>query len=137
MIAPRGCPQNFGGCGGDGCGAYDELGRITSKVLELWPRSVPVTYLPFETGVDVRTGGGLARRNLQVSPCDRAYYVYRRDDWGGPRAEDEEDEDWGGRSSWDPMALLYAVRGASGYYEVQEGRYSIDADSGHTTWTPC
>lgn len=58
---------NFGGCGvgsewndlygpTNGCGSYDELGTITQQMLERWPVSVPITFVGFEAGVDVRTG---------------------------------------------------------------------------------
>ena len=101
---------NLGGCGGtDGgrCGSYDALGAISREVLLLWPTTVPVTFVAFEPGADVHTGGRLGSWEApddhpghvayQRFCSDREYVPW----WCSPR----------GRASWDPMAVLYAVRG--------------------------
>ena len=130
-LGPRDVPEwNFGGCGNDAsCGGYRQLARISNQTLSLWPHSVPIVYMPFETGEGVRTGRGVANRNYQSWPCDVAYHTFRQDDqMAGP--------EWIGRSSWDPMALLYAVRGDPwGHYTLEPGHASIDPVSGLTTWS--
>ena len=128
-----GAEWNFAGCGGCGntgscgCGNYDQLGAITHEALNRIPHDVPVVYLGYEAGVDVHTGIGLAERNSEVSPCDRAYEIYCTEmgAWCGG----------GGRSSWDAMALLFGVRGdRHGYYTLQRGTNWIDARTGKTEW---
>jgi inosine-uridine nucleoside N-ribohydrolase len=66
---------NFAACG-TGCGDYDAVPAITHATLELWPPSVPITYIGFEAGEQVRTGLGVLQRNAPAgSPCRRAYEV--------------------------------------------------------------
>ena len=106
---------NLGGCGGRGghgsggsgdCGAYDLLGQITFETLDLWPPSVPVEYLPFEAGNGVHTGLKLLSAPPS-NPCRLAYVTFCTvmTHWCVPGR---------GRSSWDPMAVVFAVRGADG-----------------------
>lgn len=45
-------------------------------MLQLWPKSVPLTFVGFEAGVDVRTGIFTLGENARPSPCQRAYAVY-------------------------------------------------------------
>ena len=47
---------NFAGCG-RGCGPYAALPAITNATLRAWPPSVPLSFIGFEAGVDVQTGG--------------------------------------------------------------------------------
>ena len=67
--------------GAHACGGVDNLGRITNRSLQLLPRSVKLTFLDFETGVDVLTGGVLAERLAERggagdSPCRVAYETF-------------------------------------------------------------
>ena len=41
-----------------------------------------------------------------------------------------------GRASWDPMALIYAVRGPYAFYSLVAGEHSVNPTSGWVTWTP-
>ena len=50
-------------------------------------------------GGDFQTGGPLSGCASDQNPCRKAY-----EDWAGA---------WNGRNSWDPLALLLAVRGES------------------------
>ena len=72
---------NFGACGQNwlGCGSYATLGAVTAEAFALWPRSVPVVYVPFETGLPVLSGWRVKVRNLAESPCDRAYKSFCED----------------------------------------------------------
>jgi len=127
---------NFGACGGDvpNCGSYSELGAATAQLFSLWPRTVPIVFVPYETGERVLTGWLLKERNLPGSPCDRAYKLFCEDKnfvggWcqGWPQG--------GGRQSWDPMAILYAVRGDPGHnYVVEQGHNRVLSPSGGNRW---
>ena len=103
---------NFGGCGPTNVCVdfnnftvpaschYDSLGPLTFDLYsQLWPPSVPITFLGGEVGEPVLTGGVLTDGAPASSPVRAAYIAYN-----GP---------YGNRSSWDPMTLLYAVRGNS------------------------
>ncbi|MGN1479798.1 MAG: hypothetical protein ACI4XH_08525 [Acutalibacteraceae bacterium] len=74
---------------------------------------VPVTFLGFEIGADVITGGNLAENDvLHQVLCDHGSS--------------------NGRYSWDPMLALTALIGdenLAGYYTVS-GTASVDSDSG-------
>ena len=80
---------------------------------------VPVTFLGWEVGYRVLTGG-------LVTENDHLYQVLR--DFGAPK----------GRDSWDPMLVQLALIGdeqAAGYRTVT-GRAAVDADTGINRFTP-
>ena len=77
----------------------------TAYVAENMPRSVRVIYLGYEDGERVRTGAALEECAAETNPCRHALMEFRDNaHWGWAR---------GGRSSWDPLATLLAVRGVS------------------------
>lgn len=127
---------NLGGCGGTGggsggnergCGGYDLLGPMSNKTFSLWPQSVPMRILPFEAGLDVHTGRVLSVE-APDSPCGLAYKLFcdRMDGWCESN----------GRSSWDPMTVLLAVRGPqSPLFPLETGRMKVN-HIGKNTWTP-
>lgn len=82
------------------------------KVCKLCP--VPITFLGFEVGVDVITGGELEKTDvLHRVLCDHGSQ--------------------NGRRSWDPMLALMAILGdeeAAGYRAVR-GTASVDPETGH------
>lgn len=123
---------NFGGCGGwgRGCGSFDIVGALANSSLALLTNSgVPITYLNFEAGVDVRTGAVLETVAPARSPCRQAYVAFC-----GVMGEP-----WctgGGRSSWDPMGVLYAVRGLGNSYHRERGHNEVDPNTGANTFTP-
>lgn len=91
---------------------YSEASRNGAKIVcEKCP--VPVTFLGFEVGFDVITGGTLDKNDyLYTAMCD----------WGTDN----------GRSSWDPMLCLLALIGdekEAGYKTVC-GTASVNADTG-------
>jgi hypothetical protein len=119
---------NVGGCG-QGCGPYDALAGISHRALQLWPATVPIFFLGFEAGVDVHTGGSFVHDPPSFdSPCSAGYKYFcsRMPGWC----------DEGGRASWDPMTVLFAVRGEQGrqYYTREVGTMSIDARMGANAW---
>ena len=105
--------------------------RVSSRVdLPLRSRG-QVFRLPFETGNNVRSGNGIAGRNLAHSPCDRAYTLFCTRLLNSCAGN--------GRQSWDPMALLFAVRGdPSKYYELERGYLDTASRtaSGDFAWRP-
>lgn len=119
---------NFGGCG-QGCGPYDELAGISRMALDLWNATVPISFLGFEAGVVVHTGGFFIHDPPGFnSPCSAGYRFFcsRMPGWC----------EMGGRASWDPMAVLYAVRGQRGrqYYTREVGTMHIDSSTGANEW---
>lgn len=120
---------NFGGCG-SGCGPYDALGGITRAALDRWPASVPISFLGFEAGVSVGTGGFFIRDPPPFdSPCRQAYRLFcsRMGGWCSGS----------GRASWDPMTLLYAVRGNTDKrYRPEVGTMLVNPSTGANDWIP-
>jgi len=108
-------------------GVYAGLSLTTQLAFSAWPQSVPAYILPFETGVHVNTGHVLSQLiapfdEATDSPCRRAYRVY----CGTER----------GRSSWDPMAVLFAARGnASNEFRIEAGR-EVFFEDGKAFWEP-
>lgn len=87
------------------------------EFLELSP--VPVTFLGFEVGLNVITGG-------RVDKNDHLYRVLS--DYGAE----------GGRHSWDPMLVLLAITEdvcEAGYSEVR-GYASVDPETGANYFSP-
>ena len=80
---------------------------------------VPVTFLGFEVGESVFTGGGLAKDDhLYAVLCDHRSSC--------------------GRRSWDPMLVCLALAGdptAAGYKTVR-GVASVDAETGENHFQP-
>ena len=114
-----------GGCKEAGC-SYESLPSITKRQLELLPQSVPKIFFSFESGEKQQTGRNIAERNLPNSPCDRAYAKFC--------AELGERCQAGGRGSWDPQTLLYAVRGdRHSYYNLVHGFMTV-GESGSNHW---
>ena len=120
-------------CGGKeaGCGAEDNLGQVTHDAIHLWPKKqVPITYLNFETGADIWTGGVLSTTDLlDISPCSRGYQTFCTVNEGWCHAD-------GSRQSWDPQAVLYAVRGTEELYDVEPGSNKVDPKTCGSEWTP-
>ena len=118
---------NFGGCGGR-CGPYDALGEITSAALARWPSTVPISFVGFEAGVDVHTGGFYIHKPPGFdSPCSQAYHLFCQEMGGWCYVD--------GRASWDPMAVLYAVRGNAGEtYTLEVGTMEVNAQTGANDW---
>ena len=71
---------------------------VTERVIRSWPTPFVVT----DFGGDVRTGISLTHRPA-ANPVREAYFRWF-------------DGAYKGRSSWDQIAILYGVRGASGYF---------------------
>jgi hypothetical protein len=95
----------------------DRSRRAAKLFCDVCP--VPVTFLGWEVGFDVLSGG-------ELSGDDHLYRVLA--DHGSEN----------GRSSWDPMLMLLALLGdeeAAGYRTVT-GRASVDEQTGANHFTP-
>jgi purine nucleosidase len=109
-----------------GCAQHDEdnwLGPDTGcrgsakAAVEAWPSSVKQIFSG--VGGDVMHGAWLEDCAAKGNPCRQAF------------------EDWGvagrGRSSWDPIAVMIAVRGVAGFHckEVGQGGHQTFPTGGH------
>ena len=144
------CPPaewNLAGCGGrvnqweqeqhGGCGDFDTLGSVSQHAMALWPASVPVVWTSWETGTPMKTGSSMFHTpEVASSPCGAAYELFcktmkEREPWLG---------DWWctaeyGRSSYDPLSLVYAVRGnRDNFWSEEVGNNNIDGVTGVNTW---
>lgn len=84
-------------------------------VLKLSP--VPIVMLPFETGVDVITGKNFEEKYGTGNPLTLSFNLH-------PGAVN-------GRSSWDPITVLYAVEGAKNFLIETVGDVTL-SESGQT-----
>ena len=85
-----------------------------------WPASVKQIFSPL--GGDVKHGSWLTDCAGVGNPCRQAF-----EDWLGPS---------NGRSSWDPIAVMIAVRGAAGVHckEVDQGGKTTVNEAGQEFW---
>lgn len=89
-----------------------------AAVLENWPVPIVVS----ETGKDVQTGAKFMQAASSDHPVRRAYEIFL-----GP--------DNRNRSSWDQLAVLYAVRGCRGFFEERTGyALKFDLQTGRHVW---
>lgn len=80
---------------------------------------VPITFLGWEVGATVITGGNLEKNDpLYLALCDHGSF--------------------NGRSSWDPMLCLLAIIGdeEKAGYSVVSGKAFVDANTGENYFTP-
>ena len=95
----------------------------TQTMVELCP--VPLVFLPFETGLDMLTGGPMMNKYGEDTPLSYSFSSF-----GDTREA-------GGRHSWDPATLVYAVEGCRNFFDEsargtvavdEEGRTVMNAD---------
>lgn len=85
---------------------------------------VPIAFLPFETGVHVITGGPVIKAFGESTPLSLSFCRF-------PGVLQK-----GGRPSWDPATVLYAVEGCGEYFvETPPGTVAVE-DSGKTVYIP-
>lgn len=118
---PSGWEYNFGG--------VDP--QATAKVLDRWPRSIPITYSGFELGNRILSGDRLADVSPSDSPILAAYQ------WYVGRCHTT-------RESWDPITVLYGILGLNGFaslgmrapfeYANENGYNRIIAGNGTNAW---
>ena len=89
----------------------EKAAEAAAAFIDLSP--VPVTFLPFKTGMVVKTGGNLLEQDNPLNPVTAAYRYYENSE----------------RESWDLTAVLYAVRGYEPFWKSSGwGRISIDGE---------
>jgi inosine-uridine nucleoside N-ribohydrolase len=97
---------------------FNQDGASSDYVVANWPS--PIMFSGFEIGNVILTGSRLFTETPANNPVRKAYELYVG--YGNSR------------SSWDPTAALYAVRGLSNYwYSVTVG-YNDVAANGVNTW---
>ncbi len=95
-------------------------GPAACKVIRDWPGRIVFTGL----GKNVMTGARLLAQGTEDNPV-RAYY-----------ANFFEKNKVSERSSWDLIAVLYAVRGTSDYFTVVSGGKCVGQEDGSNQWVP-
>jgi len=93
----------------------------TKHAIGTWPATVPVTFCGGELGEPVSTGPCLANAPAG-NPVKRAYELM----YNGIK----------GRPSWDPLTVLYAVRGLRDYWQAETGGQNVIKDDGSNAWQP-
>ncbi len=97
--------------------AYVDV-EATKKTVALCP--VPMVFLPFETGLDMLTGKPMMDTYGDKTPLSFSFIHHGRT------------REQGGRHSWDPATVLYAVEGLTDRFAQSEGgRVTVD-DEGRT-----
>lgn len=95
-------------------------GAAAHKVIRDWPGKIVFTGL----GRDVMTGSRLVAEGSRTNPV-RAYYT-----------NFFEKNKVSERSSWDLIAVLYAVRGPSDYFSIASGGRCVGQEDGSNQWIP-
>ena len=95
-------------------------GAAAHKVISDWPGKIMFTGL----GKDVMTGARLVAQAPMGNPVPAFY----RNFFKGHKVSE--------RSSWDLIAVLYAVRGVSDYFTTDAKGKSVSQKDGSNTWVP-
>ncbi len=95
-------------------------GAAAHKVISDWPGKIMFTGL----GKDVMTGARLVAQAPKENPVPAFYRNFFKG------------HDVSERSSWDLIAVLYAVRSLSNYFTAESGGKSVSQKDGSNTWIP-
>jgi inosine-uridine nucleoside N-ribohydrolase len=95
-------------------------GAAAHKVISNWPGRIMFTGL----GKDVMTGGRL----VVQGPKDNPVPAFYRNFFEANKVSE--------RSSWDLIAVLYAVRGLSDYFTAVSGGKCVSQENGSNQWIP-
>ena len=95
-------------------------GAAAHKVISDWPGKIMFTGL----GKDVMTGGRLVAEGAKDNPVPAFY----RNFFKGHKVSE--------RSSWDLIAVLYAVRGLSDYFTAASDGKCVGQENGSNQWIP-
>jgi len=91
-----------------------------SSLLAVRDCPVPIYFVDFDLGVDVRTGIPVARRGVSAGPVSEAF----------SRCLKVWNEETRGRSSWDELTVLAAVRGWERYFGAVRGTMQMVDEKG-------
>ena len=93
---------------------------------------VPITVLPFETGIDMITGKAAVEEYGYSTPLTQSFINFHSKVCKG-----QYDPLRSGRHSWDPATAVYAVEGTREFLVKSEaGRIEVK-DNGATVFIPC
>lgn len=95
----------------------------TRAVAELCPTQL--TFLPFETGMNMMTGGPIVAKYGEETPLSLSFLLYP------PTKKDNYL-----RHSWDPATALYAVEGCRELFDKTENGIITVDEKGITRFTP-
>ena len=95
-------------------------GAAAHKVISDWPGRIMFTGL----GKDVMTGGRLVAEGSKDNPVPAFYRNFF------------ENYKVSERSSWDLIAVLYAIRGASDYFTAVSDGKCVSKEDGSNQWLP-
>lgn len=90
-------------------------------VFKTWPGEI--IFTGFEIGWEILTGLRLIKSDIIDSPVKDAFRI----------SIQKSDEDKNGRMSWDETAVLIAVYGTDGFFDIVKGNIEIHAD-GRNGW---
>ena len=93
--------------------------KSSQQVFREWP--TPILLSGFEIGEQILTGKKLAATGQTGSPVIDTFTMCLPQD------------DPNGRNSWDETAVLVAVRGASNYFDTEQGTMTV-LDDGSNQW---
>jgi inosine-uridine nucleoside N-ribohydrolase len=92
-------------------------------VFRNWPGEI--IFTGYEVGAEIKTGLRLINSDIQDSPVKDAFRI----------SISQSEEDKNGRMSWDETAVLIAVYGTEGFFDVNRGTIIVHKD-GSNTWKP-
>lgn len=104
--------------------------------IERWP--TPIVFVDFPCGLDCFAGRKLAECGVEGNPVADVFRgnIPSRDDIKGDPARYLQDcNGMSGRSAWDEVAALVAVRGET-YFNVHRGTYRFCGTKGEDEWVP-
>ena len=141
LLATMAGDYPWGGTECNACGCYngaDAMSKATAAAASSYvaantPPSVRLIFLGYSDGDSVRTGAVMETCATAANPCRHALEdFHHRAGWGWVNGR--------GRSSYDPLTTLFAVRGLSvegmGFSECDgcDGANSIDPANGRNQW---
>lgn len=85
-------------------------------VFRNWPGDI--TFTGFEVGSEIKTGQRLVNSEIMDSPVKDAFRI----------SMSQSEEDKNGRMSWDQTAVLIAVYGTEGFFDIAKGTIIVHKD---------
>ena len=99
-----------------------EMDSIASEyVFRNWPGEI--TFTGFEIGAQIKTGIRLTNSDIKDSPVKDAFRISML----------QSEEDKNGRMSWDQTAVLIAVYGTGGFFDIVKGTIIVNKN-GSNRW---
>jgi inosine-uridine nucleoside N-ribohydrolase len=102
-----------------------------------WP--TPIVFVDWDLGVDIFAGRAIAEKKGPRNPVKDVFagnIPSRAQIKGNPSRYLSGCYGMGGRSAWDEVAVLVAVRGWEEYFNANYGRYRMVGKDGVNEWSP-